>query len=151
VMWIGLAARDSLRLEAGLCLHGNDITPETDPATAGLMWAIPQPVREAGKFVGAQALSGILEKGPAEKRVGLKPDGRQPVRTGSELFDEAGVPVGRVTSGGFGPTVNAPVAMGYVRRELSAPGTALFAEVRGNRVPISVHSLPFTPHRYRKG
>jgi len=151
LIWIGLAARDSLRLEAGLCLHGNDITPETDPASAGLMWAIPKQVRDAGKFVGAAALADILRSGPAEKRVGLKPEGRQPVRTGAELFDRQGAPAGRVTSGGFGPSVNAPVAMGYVRRDLAEPGTALFAEVRGNRVPVAVHTLPFTPHRYRKG
>jgi aminomethyltransferase len=152
VMWIGLAARDSLRLEAGLCLHGSDITPETDPATAALMWAIPKPVREAGKFIGAAALADIVAKGgPTEKRVGLKPDGRQPVRAGAALFDENGAPAGRVTSGGFGPSVNAPVAMGYVRKDLAAPGTALFADVRGSRVPVGVHSLPFTPHRYRKG
>ena len=151
VMWIGLAARDSLRLEAGLCLHGNDITPETDPAAAGLMWAVPKPARDAGRFIGAPALATILAGGPAEKRVGLRPEGRQPVRAGAELVDAAGAPAGRVTSGGFGPFVNAPVAMGYVRKALAAPGTALFAEVRGSRVPVAVHALPFTPHRYRKG
>lgn len=151
VMWIGLAARDSLRLEAGLCLHGNDITPDTDPATAALMWAIPKPVREAGTFIGAAALAAIVAQGPTEKRVGLKPDGRQPVRAGAELFDAAGALAGRVTSGGFGPSVGAPVAMGYVRRDLATHGTALFAEVRGSRVPVGVHTLPFTPHRYRKG
>ncbi len=151
VMWIGLAARDSLRLEAGLCLHGQDITPDIDPASAGLMWAIPKPVREAGRFIGAKALADILARGPTEKRVGLKPDGRQPVRAGAELFDGDGKPVGRVTSGGFGPSLNGPVAMGYVRVALAEPGTTLFAEVRGNRIPTRVHPLPFTPHRYRKG
>ena len=83
VMWIGLAARDSLRLEAGLCLHGQDITADIDPATAGLMWAIPKPVREAGRFIGADALKAIIAAGPAEKRVGLKPEGRQPIRPGT--------------------------------------------------------------------
>lgn len=151
LIWIGLAARDSLRLEAGLCLHGNDITPRIDPASAGLMWAIPKPVREARKFIGADALGRIVANGPAEKRVGLKPEGRQPVRAGAELFDETGAPAGRVTSGGFGPSVAAPVAMGYVRADLAAPETALLAEVRGSRVPLSVHPLPFTPHRYRRG
>jgi len=149
--WVGLAARDSLRLEAGLCLHGNDITPDIDPATAGLMWAIPRPVREAAAFIGASALAAIQSRGVAEKRVGLKPEGRQPVRSGAELFDAEGAPAGRVTSGGFGPSANAPVAMGYVRAGLAAPGSALFAEVRGSRVPVAVHALPFTPHRYRKG
>jgi aminomethyltransferase len=151
VMWIGLAARDSLRLEAGLCLHGQDITERINPASAGLMWAIPRPVREAGRFIGAKALAEIVAKGPAEKRVGLKPDGRQPVRTGAELVDDGGKPAGRVTSGGFGPSAGAPVAMGYVRADLAAPGTELFADVRGNRIPVRVHPLPFTPHRTRKG
>lgn len=150
-LWIGLAARDSLRLEAGLCLHGQDITPDIDPASAGLMWAIPKPVREAGKFIGAEALKAIVAAGPAEKRVGLKPDGRQPVRNGVALVDEAGTPVGRVTSGGFGPSAQHPVAMGYVSTALAKPGTRVFAEVRGARIPVDVHPLPFMPHRYRKG
>ena len=151
VEWIGLAARDSLRLEAGLCLHGQDITPETTPVEAGLMWAIPKPVREAGGFIGAEALKAALAAGPQRKRVGLKPEGRQPVRAGAELFDAEGLPAGGVTSGGFGPSAGTPVAMGYVATPLAQPGTRLFAEVRGNRVPVSVHPLPFTPHRYRKG
>jgi len=150
-MWIGLAARDSLRLEAGLCLHGQDITPETNPVDAGLMWAIAKPVREAGGFIGAEALATLLAQGPRSKRVGLRPEGRQPVRAGAALFDSAGNPAGHVTSGGFGPSAEAPVAMGYVPVALAAPGTALFAEVRGNRLPVSVHSLPFVPHRYFKG
>jgi aminomethyltransferase len=151
VMWIGLAARDSLRLEAGLCLHGQDITTETDPASAGLMWAIPKEIRAHGTFVGAESLSEILAKGPAEKRVGLKPDGRQPVRSGTALSDADGKPAGRVTSGGFGPSANGPVAMGYVSAPLAKAGTRLFADVRGTRIPLDVHPLPFTPHRYRKG
>jgi len=150
-LWIGLAARDSLRLEAGLCLHSQDITPDIDPASAGLMWAIPKAVREAGKFAGAEALKAILAAGPAEKRVGLKPEGRQPVRNGVALIDDAGAPVGRVTSGGFGPSAQHPVAMGYVSTALAKPGTRVFAEVRGARIPVDVHPLPFTPHRYRKG
>jgi aminomethyltransferase len=151
VMWIGLAARDSLRLEAGLCLHGQDITTETDPASAGLMWAIPKEIRAHGTFVGAESLSEILAKGPAEKRVGLKPDGRQPVRSGTALSDADGKPAGRVTSGGFGPSANGPVAMGYVSAPLAKAGTRLFADVRGTKIPLDVHPLPFTPHRYRKG
>ena len=151
VMWIGLAARDSLRLEAGLCLHGQDITSDIDPASAGLMWAIPKDVRAGGTFIGAQALARILEAGPVRKRVGLKPDGRQPVRPGADLFDADGAKVGTVTSGGFGPSVGWPVAMGYVSTALAKPGNRLFAEVRGTKVPIDVHPLPFSPHRYRKG
>jgi aminomethyltransferase len=151
IMWIGLAARDSLRLEAGLCLHGQDITPDHDPASAGLMWAVPKEIRAGGTFIGADALREIVEKGPARKRVGLKPEGRQPVRAGAELFDADGNPVGSVTSGGFGPSVGAPVAMGYVATALAKPGTRLFADVRGTKVPIDVHPLPFSPHRYRKG
>jgi len=151
VMWIGLAARDSLRLEAGLCLHGQDITPETDPASAGLMWAIPKAVRAAAGFVGAKALGDIVARGPVEKRVGLKADGRQPVRGGTALADEAGNPAGRITSGGFGPSAGHPVAMGYVPVALAVAGTRLYADVRGTRVAVDVHPLPFTPHRYRKG
>ena len=93
----------------------------------------------------------ISAAGPAEKRVGLKPDSRQPIRLGTALFDDAGEPAGRVTSGGFGPSVQHPVAMGYVSSALAQPGTRLFAEVRGARIPVDVHALPFTPHRYRKG
>lgn len=151
VMWIGLAARDSLRLEAGLCLHGQDITPETDPASAALMWAIPKELRSTGAFVGAEALREIVARGPAEKRVGLKPEGRQPVRAGAQLFDEAGKPAGRITSGGFGPSVGHPVAMGYVTADLVKPGTKLFADVRGTKLAVGTHPLPFTQHRYRKG
>ncbi len=151
VEWIGLAARDSLRLEAGLCLHGNDITPETTPVEAGLMWAVAKPVREAGGFIGGEALKAAIAQGAQRKRVGLKPEGRQPVRGGAELFDADGNPAGSVTSGGFGPSFGAPVAMGYVSAPLAQAGTQLFADVRGNRVPVSIHPLPFMPHRYRKG
>ncbi len=150
-MWIGLAARDSLRLEAGLCLHGQDITPDINPVDAGLMWAVSKPVREAGRFIGGAALAALVAAGAQRKRVGLKPEGRQPVRGGAKLFDAAGDPAGEVTSGGFGPSAEAPVAMGYVPTALASPGIKLFAEVRGNRVPVSVHSLPFVPHRYFKG
>ncbi|MGN6767512.1 MAG: glycine cleavage system aminomethyltransferase GcvT [Rhizobiaceae bacterium] len=151
VQWVGLAARDSLRLEAGLCLHGQDIDPSTDPVSAALMWAIPKSVREKGGFVGAGALAKKIAAGAAEKRAGLKPEGRQPIRGGVELFAESGERAGRVTSGGFGPSAEAPVAMGYVAAELARPGTRLFADVRGNRLPVTVHTLPFVPHHYRKG
>lgn len=151
VLWVGLAARDSLRLEAGLCLHGQDITPETNPAGAALMWAIPKEVRATGSFIGADALRAAAERGPAQKRVGLKPEGRQPVRAGAALFDADGNQVGQVTSGGFGPSAGHPVAMGYVATPLAKPGTRIFADVRGTKIPVDISSLPFTPHRYRKG
>jgi aminomethyltransferase len=151
VQWVGLAARDSLRLEAGLCLHGQDLSPQTDPASAALMWAIPKEIRAAGSFIGADALRAIVEKGPARKRVGLKPEGRQPVRGGALLTDADGNPAGEVTSGGFGPSAGHPVAMGYVSTPLAKPGTKLFADVRGTKIPLDVAALPFTPHRYRKG
>ncbi|TKT76813.1 glycine cleavage system aminomethyltransferase GcvT [Aquamicrobium sp. LC103] len=151
IEWIGLAARDSLRLEAGLCLHGQDIDTSINPVDAGLMWAIPKDLRESGAFVGADALRTAIAAGAKEKRVGLKPEGRQPVRAGVALFDEAGNPTGRVTSGGFGPWAGFPVAMGYVSASQAKPCTKLFAEVRGNRLPVEIHPLPFTPHRYRKG
>jgi len=151
VEWVGLAARDSLRLEAGLCLHGNDIGPATTPVNAGLMWAISKPLRETGAFIGADALRTSIANGPVRKRVGLKPEGRQPVRDGTTLMDEEGRAVGEVTSGGFGPSAGHPVAMGYVEADLAGIGTQVFADVRGNRVPLSIHPLPFTQHRYRKG
>jgi aminomethyltransferase len=151
VQWVGLAARDSLRLEAGLCLHGHDIDASTDPVSAGLMWAIPKSVRGKGGFVGAGALARKIAAGATEKRVGLRPEGRQPVRDGAKLFTDDGKPAGRVTSGGFGPSAETPVAMGYVAAELAKPGTRILADVRGSRLPVTVHPLPFVPHRYRKG
>lgn len=151
VQWTGLAARDSLRLEAGLCLHGQDLTAGIDPASAGLLWAIPKDLRATGIFIGAEALRSIIEKGPERKRVGLKPEGRQPVRAGAVLTDDAGNQVGEVTSGGFGPSAGHPIAMGYVSTPLAKPGTRLFADVRGAKVPVDVAALPFVPHRYHKG
>ena len=151
VHWVGLAARDSLRLEAGLCLHGQEITPETNPVDAGLMWAIPKEIRASGDFIGAKALREAIARGPAQKRVGLKPEGRQPVRAGTPLSDADGNSVGRVTSGGFGPSAGHPVAMGYVAVSTAASGSKLFADVRGTKLPVDIHPLPFTPHHYRKG
>jgi len=151
VMWIGLAARDSLRLEAGLCLHGQDITTETDPVSAQLMWAIPKQLREDGRFIGAGALREKIARGASEIRVGLKPQGRQPVRPGAILLNESGEEIGRVTSGGFGPSAGHPVAMGYVAKDEAKSGARIHADVRGNRLPVDIHPLPFTPHRYRKG
>jgi aminomethyltransferase len=150
VKWIGLAARDSLRLEAGLCLHGQDIDQETTPAEAGLMWSVPRSVREEGNYIGAAYLTGGLAKPLRRKRVGLKAEGRQPVRAGTILLDEDGAEIGYVTSGGFGPSAGFPVAMGYVAGDTS-PGRQLQADVRGKRLPVTIHPLPFIPHRYRKG
>lgn len=149
VEWVGLAARDSLRLEAGLCLHGQDITAGTTPVEAGLLWAIPKHLRSGGRFIGAGALEKAIAEGASRKRVGLKPKGRQPVRTDASLVDAEGNAVGTVTSGGFGPSFGGPVAMGYV--SIDAQDKPIFAEVRGNRLPVSIHPLPFQPHRQRKG
>ena len=148
---IGLGARDSLRLEAGLCLYGNDLDETTDPASAGLLWAIPKPLREGGDYVGAAALAAIIAEGPKEKRVGLKAEGRQPVRGGALLSDADGAPAGRVTSGGFGPSAGHPVAMGYVRADLAVPGTVVDADVRGKPVAMTVTKLPFVEKRSSKG
>lgn len=151
VEWIGLAARDSLRLEAGLCLHGNDISPDTNPIDAGITWAVTKPVREQAKFVGAKAFLDLLAAGAVRKRVGLKPEGRQPVRAGVEIFNENGEKIGIVTSGGFGPSFDGPVAMGYVATPYAEPGTKFFTEVRGKKIELCVHTLPFVPQRYFKG
>jgi aminomethyltransferase len=153
---IGLGARDSLRLEAGLCLYGADLDTATTPVEASLAWAI-QAVRRtggarAGGFPGADVILAQLEHGPARRRVGLRPEGRAPVRGGAPLFSspEGGASVGTVTSGGFGPSLDAPVAMGTVAASLATPGTHLFAEVRGKRLPVSVAPLPFVPHTYKR-
>ena len=148
---IGLGARDSLRLEAGLPLYGHDVTLETDPVTADLTFAMQKRRREEGGFMGADIVLKTLAEGPARKRVGLSITGRLPAREGAEIFvgDEK---VGVVTSGGFAPSVGAPIAMGYVTAALSAPGTPLQIEVRGKRIDAVVASTPFVPHRYhRKG
>ncbi len=149
-MWIGLAARDSLRLEAGLCLYGQDLTEEINPVEARLMWAIPKDVRD-GDFVGAAALRAAIAGGAKKVRVGIQPEGRQPVRGDTPLKSTSGDDAGFVTSGGFGPSTGHPVAMGYVAKDLSQPGTSLIAEVRGREVPVTVAKLPFVEHRYHRG
>lgn len=153
---IGLGARDSLRLEAGLCLYGHDIDTGTNPVEAALTWAI-QKVRRtggdrAGGFPGAQIISTALDEGVSRKRVGLLPEGRAPMREGVALFDaaEGGVRIGEVTSGSFGPIVGGPVAMGYVSAELSKIGTPLWGEVRGKRLPLSVAKLPFVAANFKR-
>ena len=151
---IGLGARDSLRLEAGLCLYGHDIDTTTSPVEANLVWAI-QKARKAGGareggFPGAARILRELAEGPQRLRVGLRPEGRAPMREGVELFAEDGTPVGRVTSGGFGPSVNAPIAMGYVARAHAEVGTQLMGEVRGKRLPVTVAEMPFQPTTYKR-
>ncbi|MCU0802082.1 MAG: glycine cleavage system aminomethyltransferase GcvT [Rhodobacteraceae bacterium] len=150
---IGLGARDSLRLEAGLCLYGHDIDTETSPVEAGLGWAIQKTRRKGGAqeggFPGAARILAEFDNGPARLRVGLRPDGRAPMREGTVLFHD-GVAVGHVTSGGFGPSLDAPVAMGYVPANLSAPGTALTGEVRGKHMPVTVTDLPFRPSNFKR-
>jgi aminomethyltransferase len=153
---IGLGARDSLRLEAGLCLYGCDLDGDTTPVEARLEWAVPSSRRRGGAreggFPGADVILRQLAEGSSRRRVGLRSKDRTPVRGGCKLYrDEAGTtPVGQVTSGGFGPSVNAPVAMGYVVSAESNPGTTLFADVRGKRIPVAVSELPFVQPNYKR-
>ncbi len=153
---IGLGARDSLRLEAGLCLYGHDIDAATSPVEAALTWAI-QKVRRGGGdraagFPGADHILAQLEAGTGRKRVGLLPAGRAPMREGVALFadEEATHPIGTITSGGFGPTVGGPVAMGYVASDYAAIGTQIYGELRGKRQPLTVTKLPFTPANFKR-
>jgi aminomethyltransferase len=155
VAFIGLGARDSLRTEAGLCLYGADLNEATTPVEAGLEWAIQRIRRRgggrAGGFFGADIVLRELERGPRRRRVGLLPQERVPVRRGASLFSgpSADTLVGSVTSGLYGPSVGAPVAMGYVDPSRASPGTRLWAEVRGKTVPVLVTTPPFVPHRYK--
>jgi len=157
VVPIGLGARDSLRLEAGLCLYGSDIDDRTTPVEAGLSWVIQKVRRRAGartgRFPGAEIILEQLEHRAHRLRVGLRPEGRAPVRAGAPLFaaEDAGVQIGAVTSGGFGPSLNAPIAMGYLPTAHAVPGTRIFAELRGKRVPVAVTRLPFVVPKYRRG
>jgi aminomethyltransferase len=147
---IGLGARDSLRLEAGLPLYGHDMTPETSPIEAGLVFGINKRRRTEGGFPGADRIIREINEGTARKWVGLKLDGRLPAREGAVVF--AGeAHVGTVTSGGFSPTLGAPIAMAYVASEYAAIGTALEVEVRGKRLAAAVSPTPFVPHRYFRG
>ena len=153
---IGLGARDSLRLEAGLCLYGNDIDTTTSPIEASIEWGI-QKVRRtggarAGGFPGAARILGELENGVARRRVGLKPEGKAPVRPPAKLFADAEgkTEIGHVSSGGFGPSVESPVAMGYGQTEMAVPGTPVFAEVRGRFLPLTVTTLPFVTTTYKR-
>ena len=149
---IGLGARDSLRLEAGLPLYGHDLDERTDPASANLAFTISKRRRAEGGFPGAEQTLAFLRDGPPALRVGLALEGRLPAREGAPIYAADGQAVGRVTSGGFAPTLGRPIAMGYVARSHHAPGTALEVEVRGKRIAAAVTTMPFVPHRYhRKG
>ncbi len=152
---IGLGARDTLRLEAGLCLYGHDIDAQTTPVEAGLTWALSKARRRDGArpggYPGAEIILRQMDEGAARRRVGIRPQGRVPVRAGAELIDGDGAPVGRVTSGGFGPTAGGPVAMGYVAAAWARPETRLDALVRGKAHPVEVVKLPFVQQRYYRG
>lgn len=154
VMPVGLGARDSLRLEAGLCLYGHDIDTTTTPVEAGLGWALPKVRRaggaRAGGFAGAERILHELAHGPERLRVGLLPQGRAPMREDTALAAPDATPVGRITSGGFAPSRGAPVAMGYVAAAFARPGTALTGEVRGKPLPVQVVPMPFHPTTYKR-
>ncbi|VVO39853.1 glycine cleavage system aminomethyltransferase GcvT [Pseudomonas fluorescens] len=152
---IGLGARDSLRLEAGLCLYGHDMNTETTPIEASLLWAISKPRRadgpRAGGFPGAETVFAQQQAGVSRKRVGLLPQERTPVREGAEIVNEDGTVIGTVCSGGFGPTLGSPLAMGYLDSQYMAIDTPVWAIVRGKKVPMSVSKMPFVPQRYYRG
>jgi len=156
VLPIGLGARDSLRLEAGLCLYGHDIDTTTTPVEAALEWSIQKSRRyggmRAGGFPGADKILSELANGARRRRVGLRPEGRAPVREGAPLFADAAssTQIGAVTSGGFGPSFNAPVAMGYLPSSHAAPGSLVFAELRGQRAPLLIAPMPFVPNTYKR-
>ena len=145
---IGLGARDSLRLEAGLCLYGHDIDESTTPVEANLTWSIGKRRRQQGGFPGADRVLSQLVKGTEKKLMGIRPEGRAPAREGTKIFTLEGDEIGIITSGGFGPSVGGPVAMGYVKTEFSKAGTPLHLEVRGKRLPAKVEQLPFVPHNF---
>jgi aminomethyltransferase len=153
---IGLGARDSLRLEAGLCLYGHDIDAQTSPVEGALTWAIQKVRRTGGDreggFPGAEPILGEMTKGSGRKRVGLQPEGRAPMREGTAIYasETDDTPVGTVTSGGFGPSTGTPVAMGYVPSDHATPGTALFGDVRGKRLPVTVAKLPFVAPGFKR-
>ena len=148
---VGLGARDSLRLEAGLCLYGHDIDTSTTPVEAALQWSIGKRRREEGGFLGAEVVQRQLSEGVARKRVGLLPDGRAPAREHTEITDADGKPLGQVTSGGFGPSLDRPVAMGYVHIAAAEAGHQVQLIVRGTPRPATVAALPFRPSRYYRG
>ncbi|HHK74992.1 MAG TPA: glycine cleavage system aminomethyltransferase GcvT [Rhizobiales bacterium] len=150
VEMIGLGARDSLRLEAGLCLYGHDIDTTTSPVEAGLLWSIGKARRETGGFPGATRILREIRQGPARKLVGIRPDGRAPAREGTRIENENGEEIGVITSGGFGPSVGGPVAMGYVTAQQATAGSPLKLIIRGKAHGASVVKLPFVAHNYHR-
>jgi aminomethyltransferase len=152
---VGLGARDSLRLEAGLCLYGHDLDEHTTPVESSLLWALSKSRRADGErpggYPGADIIMQQIADGVSRKRVGIKAAGRMPVREGAALIDSDENPCGKVTSGGFGPSVEGPVAMGYVSTELAKVGTELYAVVRGKEVAVTVEKMPFVEQRYYRG
>jgi aminomethyltransferase len=156
VLPVGLGARDSLRLEAGLCLYGHDIDTTTTPVEGALEWSVQKSRRHAGAraggFPGADKILAQFETGAPRRRVGLRPEGRAPVREGAPLFADASSSeqIGAVTSGGFGPSLNAPTAMGYLPLPLAAVGGVVFAELRGQRLPLRTAPMPFVPNTYKR-
>lgn len=151
LMPAGLGARDSLRLEAGLCLYGHDIDETTTVVEADLAWAVQKRRRVEGGYPGAEVVQRQLGQGAARKRVGIEPDGRAPAREGTSIVDDQGTEIGRVTSGGFGPSRDGPIAMGYVISDHAAIGTGVRLMVRGTPRPARVVPMPFVPHRYYRG
>ncbi|MHA1565453.1 MAG: glycine cleavage system aminomethyltransferase GcvT [Alphaproteobacteria bacterium] len=148
---IGLGARDSLRLEVGLCLYGHDIDRSTTPVEGSLRWTIPKRRREAADFPGAATILQQMADGPTRRRVGIRPDGRAPAREGTEITDAGGAVIGKITSGGYGPTIGGPIAMGYVQRDFTAVDTPLNLMVRGKALPGRVAKMPFVPQNYYRG
>jgi aminomethyltransferase len=148
VVPVGLGARDSLRLEAGLCLYGNDIDELTTPIEAGLTWVIGKRRKLNWDFPGGLVMRDQFDNGAPRRRVGIRPDGRAPARAQTTIVADDGTEAGTVTSGGFGPSVNGPVAMGYVRRDLAAAGSEVLLLVRGKQLPARIVAMPFVPHRY---
>ena len=148
---IGLGARDSLRLEAGLCLYGHDIDTGTTPAEADLLWSVPKRRREEANFPGADIINQQISDGVGKQRVGLLPEGRAPAREGTPIENTDGAPIGKVTSGGFGPSLGGPLAMGYVAANYAAPETQVHLIVRGKAMPARVVPMPFVPQKYKKG
>jgi aminomethyltransferase len=146
----GLGARDSLRLEAGLCLYGHELDEATSPIEAGLDWIVQKARRAEGGFPGAKRILAELQAGPARRLVGIRPDDRAPARDGTEIRTPDGAPLGLVTSGSFGPTVDGPVSLGYVEAAYGAPGRPVELLVRGRARAGRIVALPFTPHRYQR-
>jgi len=151
VLPVGLGARDSLRLEAGLCLYGHDIDETTDPAEADLVWAIGKRRKLAKDFPAGEKIMDRVLNGTATRRVGIRPEGKAPARDGTAIATRQGRIIGRITSGGFGPSLNAPIAMGYVETAFASDGTEISLMVRDKALPARVAPMPFVPHRYKRG